>query len=83
MTRLAGLADRANVFRSGISRARRWKGCSTDRKAVAGGRRVGGTAELRHGFVHVEDGHPIRYVRRVSGTKTRLEWQIKLTRVEP
>jgi hypothetical protein len=29
------------------------------------------------------DGHPVRYVHRNMTTKKRLEWQIKLTRVEP
>jgi hypothetical protein len=29
-----------------------------------------------------KDGHPLRYVRRVRGTKERMEWHVKLTRVE-
>jgi hypothetical protein len=31
----------------------------------------------------VRDGHPIRYVRRIAGTRKRLEWQIRLIRVGP
>jgi len=29
-----------------------------------------------------KDGHPFHYVRRVRGTKDRVEWNVKLTRVE-
>jgi hypothetical protein len=41
--------------------------------AVSSGRRNYATAVF-----DPRDGHPIRYVHRVSGTKERLEWQIKL-----
>jgi hypothetical protein len=46
--------------------------------AASAGRRNYATASF-----DLRDGHPIRYVHRVSGTKLREEWQIKLTRVSP
>jgi len=46
--------------------------------SAATGRRNYATATF-----DVRDGHPIRYVHRVAGTKVREEFQIKLTRVAP
>jgi hypothetical protein len=33
-------------------------------------------------FVMKEDGHPTRYVHRVAGSKQRIEWNAKLTRMK-
>jgi hypothetical protein len=46
--------------------------------AASGSRRNFATASFDS-----RDGHPLRYVHRVAGTRQRQEWNIKLTRVEP
>jgi hypothetical protein len=47
------------------------------RQDETSGRRNFATAKF-----NAKDGHPFHYVRRVRGTKDRVEWNIKLTRVE-
>jgi hypothetical protein len=46
--------------------------------AASGSRRNFATANFDS-----RDGHPLRYVHRVAGTRQRQEWNIKLTRIEP
>jgi hypothetical protein len=46
--------------------------------AASGSRRNFATANFDS-----RDGHPLRYVHRVAGTRQRQEWNIKLTRVLP
>jgi hypothetical protein len=47
------------------------------RDAESPGKRNFATAD----FLMKEDGHPTRYVHRVAGTKQRVEWTVRLTRV--
>jgi hypothetical protein len=44
--------------------------------SASGGRRNFATASFDE-----RDGHPLRYVHRIAGTRQRQEWNIKLTRV--
>jgi hypothetical protein len=32
-------------------------------------------------FVMKEDGHPTRFVHRIAGTKQRVEWNVKMTKI--
>lgn len=76
----AGLAARAlppeDVRAYGVEAIFREIETALQRDAESGNRRTYATASF-----DARDGYPTHYVHRVGGTKERVEWTIKLTRV--
>lgn len=76
----AGLAARApppeDVRAYGVEAIFREIETALRQDAESGNRRTYATASF-----DARDGHPTHYVHRVGGTKERVEWTIKLTRV--